>query len=256
MLVDLNHQSGFVYGSGVPAVSIGARVNWLIDRALVDANRRQNPRDYLGGSRVGEPCARMLVFEVGHASKDAGKDFDGKLLRLFDAGHQFEALTIAWLRRAGFDLRTERRDGGQFGFSVAGGKLRGHIDGVIVAGPEVGISWPALFEHKAINQKSWADLVKRGLRLSKPVYWGQVHLYMAYMELAACLFTAMNKDTQELYHEVVLFDAAEAQSLSDKAVAVLRAADAGELPPRIADHADFYLCRWCPYTRRCWEHPS
>ena len=36
-------------------------------------------------------------------------------------------------------------DGEQFGFSVAGGKLRGHADGVIVAGPDVGITWPALF---------------------------------------------------------------------------------------------------------------
>ena len=32
-----------------------------------------------------------------------------------------------------------------------------------------------------------------------------------------------------------------------------RAAEAGELPPRIAAHADFFLCRFCPYAARCWE---
>ena len=38
-----------------------------------------------------------------------------------------------------------------------------------------------------------------------------------------------------------------------KAVAIIRAADAGELPPRMAASPDFYLCRTCPYARRCCE---
>ena len=80
------------------------------------------------------------------------------------------------------------------------------------AGPDVGIIWPALFEHKALNQNAWTDLVKRGLRQSKPIYFAQCQLYLAYMELEVALLTAMNKNTQELYHEVVHFDPAEAQS--------------------------------------------
>ncbi len=253
MIVDLNHDSGFVYGRIASSVSVSDRVNALIDAALVQRNRMQQPRDYLGGSRVGEPCARKLVYEVTHAPKDEGKDFDGAILRIFDAGHQFEALSIRWLRAAGFDLRTERRDGGQFGFEAAGGKLRGHIDGVIVAGPDIGVAWPALWEHKALRAKSWIDLVKRGLAISKPVYFAQVQLYMGYLEINAALVTALNKDTQALHHEVVAFDPGAAQALSDKAVDVLRAADAGELPPRIAAASDFYLCRMCAYARRCWE---
>ncbi len=253
MTVDLNHNSGFVYGASSAVTATGVRVNALIDEALVAANQAQPPREYLGGSRIGEPCARRLVFELTHTPKDADKKFDGAILRIFAAGHQFEALAINWLRAAGFDLRTERKDGRQFGFNVAGGKLRGHIDGVIVGGPEVGVTWPALFEHKALKQKSWTDLVKRGLKAGKPVYWGQVQLYMAYMELPVTLFTAMNKDTQELYHEVVSLNGAEAQALSDKAVNIIRAAEAGELPPRMAANFDFYLCRWCDFTERCWE---
>lgn len=254
MTVDLNHNSGFVYGAPSAVSATGVQVNALIDEALVAVNQAQPLREYLGGSRIGEPCARKLTYEVTHTPKDKGKDFDGSTLHIFDAGHQFEALSIRWLHAAGFDLRTRRNDGGQFGFSVAGGRLRGHIDGVIVGGPEVGVTWPALFEHKALNARSWTDLVKRGLRLSKPVYWGQVQLYMAYMTLSVTLFTAMNKDTQELFHEVVPFDGAAAQALSDKAVDIIRAAEAGELPPRIAANSDFHLCRWCEYANRCWEN--
>jgi hypothetical protein len=255
-MLDMNHGSGAVYGRGdaLPsdAEAVTALVNAHIDAALTERNARQTPRGYLGGSRIGEPCARALVYEITHTPKE--RDFDGGILRVFDAGHQFEALTIRWLRQAGFDLRDRGRDGEQFGFVAAGGKLRGHADGVIVAGPDVGIRWPALFEHKALGQKSWNDVVKHGLRLSKPVYFAQVQLYMAYLGLDIALVTALNRDTLALRHEAVPFDAAEAQRLSDHAVDILRAAEAGELPPRIAYSRDFYLCRFCSYATRCWEH--
>jgi hypothetical protein len=253
VLLDLNHGSGAVYGQERPsgAAAVTARVNAVIDAALLARHRQQAPRDYLGGSRVGEPCARKLVYEITHAPKDS--DFEADILRVFDAGHQFEALSITWLRLAGFDLRDRGPDGGQIGFAAAGRKLRGHADGVIVSGPEIGLSWPALWEHKALGQKSWTDLVKRGLRLSKPIYFAQVQLYMAYLDLEVALLTALNRDTLALHHEAVPFDAAEAQLLSDHAVDILRAADAGELPPRIAQAADFYLCRLCHYATRCWE---
>jgi hypothetical protein len=251
-LVDFNHGSGFIYGGG-PAATVGASINALIDAALVRANRAQPPRDYLGASRIGEPCLRKLAYEFNHTRKDAGSDFDGAILRVFEAGHRFEELTIEWLRDAGFDLRTRKRDGSQFGFSVAGGRLRGHIDGVIIDGPDIGMRWPALWEHKALNARSWTDLVKRGLRASKPIYFAQVQFYMGYMDVQQTLFTVLNKDSQQLFHEIVLFDPAEAQLLSDKAVDILRAVDAGELPPRVAANADFYLCQSCEYAKRCWE---
>src|SRR5918995_2353516 len=241
-MIDLNSGSGFVYGALSAVCDAGVRINALIDAALETEHRSKPARDYLGGSRIGEPCARRLAYEMTLTPVDDGKQFAGRLLRIFNAGHQFEDLTIRWLQAAGFDLRTRARDGRQFGFSVAGGRLRGHIDGAIVSGPEVGVAWPALFEHKALKQSSWTDLVKRGLERSKPIYFAQCQLYMAYMELEVAVLTAMNKNTQELYHEVVHFDPAEAQRLSDKAVDILRAIEAEELPPRIASNADFYLC--------------
>jgi hypothetical protein len=160
------------------------------------------------------------------------------------------------LKAAGFDLLTHRRDGGQFGFETAGGRIRGHIDGVIVGGPDIGIAWPALFEHKALKAKSWSDVVKRGVELSKPVYFAQLQLYMAYMELETALFTCLNKDTQELHHEKVGFVPHIAQGLSDKAVEIIRAAEVNDFPPRIATSPDFHICRFCPFHTTCWETRS
>ncbi len=250
-MLDLNHGSGCDYGRLNAPPPFSARVNALIDGALVAERNATPPRDYLGASRIGEPCSRRLAYEVMNTPPDPDKETKGQTLRIFEAGHVFEDLGIRWLRAAGFNLLTQKKDGGQFGFSAAGGKLRGHIDGVIVGGPDVGIAWPTLWEHKALGNKGWTDLAKKGLRESKPIYWAQVHIYMAYMELACCLFTALNKDTEELWHEAVPFDPAEAQRQSDKAVEILRAVDASELPPRFAANPDFYLCRFCPYAKRC-----
>ena len=253
-LLDLNHGSGFSYGqhSEVPE-PLAARINAWIDASIVAERQGQRARSYLGASRIGEPCARRLVYEFTQTQPDQGKDFGGRTLRIFAAGHVFEDLAIRWLRQAGFDLRTETPQGGQFGFETAGGRIRGHVDGVILDGPALGLIWPVLWEHKALKASSWSDTAKKGVQVSKPVYYGQMQIYMAYMDLSSALFTALNKDTCELYHELIPFDPAAAQALSDKAVMVLRAADAGELLPRIATGPDFFLCRFCPFSTRCWE---
>jgi len=250
-MIDLNH------GSGYRPPSVVESINSYIDAALVAGNTATPPRDYLGASRLGVACTRALQFEFTQTPKDEGRDFNGKILRIFAAGHRFEALSIAWLQAAGFDLRTHRRDGGQFEFSTAGGRIKGHIDGVIAAVPAgVPMAVPALWEHKSLNHKSWQDTVKRGVTISKPVYASQIALYQAYMDLPhPALFTALNKDTCELHHELVPFDAALAQALSDRGVTVLKATDAGELLPRMTASRDHFECRMCSWQDSCWRLP-
>jgi hypothetical protein len=66
---------------------------------------------------------------------------------------------------------------------MVNGRLCGHVDGVLAGGPEsIGKGYPALWECKSMNAKSWKDTVKRGVTLSKPVYAAQIALYQAYME--------------------------------------------------------------------------
>lgn len=161
---------------------------------------------------------------------------------------------VAWLRGAGFDLRTQKPDGGQFGFSDAHGRLRGHVDGVIVGGPE-GFRYPALWENKCLGAKSWRDVESKGLAVSKPVYAAQIALYQAHLQLHECpaLFTAINADTMEIYVELVQFDPALAQRMTDRAVKVITATDAGELLPRAFNEATHFECRFCAWQDRCWR---
>lgn len=244
-----------------------AHVNAAIDAALVAANQATPPRSYLGGSRLGHACERALQFEFVKAPKDEGADFDGRLLRIFGIGHALEDVAVAWLRGAGFDLYTRRggsEHGDQFGFSVAGGRIRGHVDGVFAGGPTIpGMAFPALWECKTMNAKAWRETSSKGVAVAKPIYAAQIAVYQAYMDASVpgvadnpALFTAINKDTAELHHELVPFNAELAQRMSDRAVRILAATDAGELLPRVAAQADHFECRFCPWAKRCWAQPA
>ncbi len=234
--------------------SISGQVTALVDAGMQQARTRQSGRQYLGASRLGVACERALQFEYAKAPIDHGREIPGRMLRIFERGHVMEDCMVGWLRDAGFDLRTRKGDGEQFGFSVADGRLQGHIDGVIVGGPE-GFAYPALWENKCLGNKSWRDLEKNRLAVAKPVYAAQVAIYQAYLELHdhPAIFTAVNADTMEIYTEAVPFDAALAQRMSDRAVKVITATDAGDLLPRAFNDPTHFECRMCAWQDRCWR---
>ena len=233
------------------------RFEALIDAGLQAREQQQARRQYLGASRLGVSCERQLQYEYAQAPVDPGREFSGRILRIFERGHRMEDAMVGWLRAAGFILKTESKDGQQFGFSVADGKLQGHCDGVFVGGPE-GFAYPALWECKALGSKSWTDLAKKGLAASKPVYAAQVAIYQTYLGLFdnPAIFTAVNADSMEIYTDLVPFDAALAQKMSDRAVRVIQATEAGELLPRGFAQADHFECRFCSYAERCWGGAS
>jgi hypothetical protein len=234
--------------------SIPEQVAFLVDAGLQRVRASQTPRDYLGASRLGVSCERALQYEFAKAPVDSGRETEGRILRIFERGHVMEDSMITWLRHAGFDLRTRKANGEQFGFSALDGRLQGHIDGVIAAGPD-GFGYPALWECKCLGAKSWRDLAKNRLAVSKPVYHAQIVLYQAYLQLHEhpAIFTALNADTMEIYTELVPFDAALAQRMSDRAIKVIAATDAGELLPRAYHDPTHFDCRMCSWQDRCWR---
>lgn len=249
-MLDFNHR---------PTLSESMTV--LVDSALQEKQSQQTPRDYLGASRLGVACDRALQYEYLHVAVDPGRAFPGKILRIFEAGHVFEDLAIEWLRAAGFTLLTENDTGGQFGFSAANGRLKGHIDGVITDGPrELNLPYPMLWECKSLSHASWKDTVKRKVAKSKPVYASQMAIYQAYMEPqvkgiseSPALFTAINKNTAELYFEAVPFDGQLAQQSSDRGVRVILACEAHELLPRMTRDPSHFQCQYCAWQDRCWS---
>ena len=154
-----------------------------------------------------------------------------------------------WIERAGFNLATLNPETGeQYAFSD--GPIAGHADGIITGGPDLGFEYPVLWEAKGLNDRSWNQIVKSGLRAASPIYYGQANLYMGYLDLSACLFSALNKNTSELYHELIPINLAEAQRLVDLAVDIVR----GWLPPRLGI-ASTRVCGYCQFQSLCWGGP-
>jgi hypothetical protein len=262
-MIDLNHGSGSQYEAPTRSPGVAVVINAAIDDALAARNRAQPPRHYVSTSGLGRECLRQIQYDYLVVPKDDGRDFDPGTLRVFEAGHRAEDIVAAWLRAAGFDLRIQRKDGRQFGFSSLNGRFRGHIDGGLVAGP-VAIDYPALWENKALGASSWKEVVKKGVVIARPIYAAQIALYQAYLDLPnPALFTALNRDTFELHCELVEFDAGLAQEASDRAALVVRASDSQELLPRAAADRTSALCRggrtggeWhgpCAWQDRCWR---
>lgn len=233
-------------------------INEIVDSALIRNYHNQEKRDYMGVSGLGDECARRIQLQYMHCDSAVSAN----QVRTFDIGHTLEGLVAQWLRVAGFDLRTENAQGRQFGFSTAERKIAGHIDGIIFQCPnkiktELNFSeqvLPCLWECKTMNAKNWLETSKHGVFAIKFIYYVQVQLYMAYMDFDCCIFTALNKDTSELYFEKIDFDSETAQKYSDRAVDILKACENNELLPRLASDSSFFKCKMCAFYSECWKN--
>ncbi len=230
------------------------RIAQLIDDSIVESKKKEKQRTYLGASSLGDACARKIQYRYMGKEQDPGSGFTAKVYRIFQFGHVIEDMAHGWIVNAGFDLRSTDKNGEQFGFSIADDQIRGHIDGVICGGPD-DIKYPMLWECKSANDKSFNEFVRKGVLRTNETYAAQIALYQSYMNLTdnPALFTVINKNTCEIYFELVPFNMHLAQKTSDKAVDILNASKNNELLPRIAVDSDYYACKYCEFKESCWE---
>jgi hypothetical protein len=233
---------------------VSDRINAHIDAAFLAKRAAEPKREYVGASAIGDDCLRKLQFGYLQVPPDA--DPPGHMLRIWETGHVFEREVGNWLRMAGFDLQIlDPETQQQFGFSILDDEGQGHFDGIIRDGP-LPMAYPFLWECKALKAASWNDVKKRGLQLSKPIYAGQVALGQAYLSLHENpgIFTALNKNTSELHHELVPFDQPLAQRMSDKMAQIVQSTKDEQLLPRGYSSPDHFQCKHlCPFTDKCWS---
>tara|TARA_B100000683_G_scaffold176279_1_gene169776 strand:- start:290 stop:1042 length:753 start_codon:yes stop_codon:yes gene_type:complete len=230
------------------------KISDVINKSIVKNYYKKEQRKYIGASSLGDECARKIQYRFMGQDPDHDKSFGAQTLRIFEFGHSIESMKSKWIIDAGFDLKTEDKNGNQFGFSVLDGKIKGHVDGIIYGGP-IDLKYPLLWECKSANDRKFKEFVRSGLRKTNPVYAAQVALYQAYMELHEnpALFTVMNKNTCEVYYELVPFNQTLAQQTSDKAVEIIKATEASEMMPKVASNKDYFGCKYCDFTKTCWE---
>lgn len=198
----------------------------------------QEHRPYLGASALGHSCERYLWYSFRWCFKS---EHTSRLIRLFNRGHREEPVLIKELEKIGIKCY-----GDQAEFVAGYGHIRGHCDGMADNVPEAPKT-THLLEFKTMNDKSFKDLKKKGLKESKPVYWAQVQLYMHGLKLTRCLHINVNKNDDELYIERVKYNKDEALELLRKGQDILLS----ETPPRKKYSPTWYECKWCSAKDIC-----
>lgn len=201
-------------------------------------------RLHLGASGLGDDCARKIWYSFRWASLPR---FDGRMLRLFNRGHLEEGRIIALLLMIGVKVYQQDENGKQFRISSAGGHVGGSGDGVAIGVPDLP-NVPMLLEFKTSSDKSFLDLQKNGVRSSKFIHYVQMQVYMVKMQLSYALYIAVNKNTDELYAEIILADYAMGEQFIERAdkLAFMR-----EEPNRISNSPGWFACRYCDYKSIC-----
>lgn len=172
------------------------------------------------------------------------------MLRLFETGRQAEARLADDLRAAGMTVHLHDPDtGAQFQFDDIGGHFAGSMDGAGVGVVEAPQTWHVI-EYKTHGQKSFDELLKKGVAEAKPEHHAQMQTYMGWSGMTRALYVALNKNTDDIYLERIKFDKREFERLRQKAKSIILAE---EPPDRMNESPAFYLCKWCAFNSICHE---
>ena len=214
-----------------------------------EAKADRKPRSYLGMSQMGTECDRALWYTFRWAGGQ--EDFDGRMLRLFETGHREEARMLDDLEAAGVTVaRVDPNTQKQWQVSGVMGHFGGHMDGH-GEGFQEAPKTRHLLEFKTHNDKSYKDVVTKGVKLSKPGHYAQMQLYMHYAGLTRAFYLAHNKNTDELYQERIAYDETEAMRLVARAERIITAQ---EPPPKLHENPESkmaWACKFCPHLQKC-----
>lgn len=201
-------------------------------------------RSHLGASMIGRECTRELFYNWRWVQ---AAHFDGKTLRLFNRGHLEEPRFVAMLQMIGTQVWQHDQKGDQFRVSYLGGHFGSAIDSVLDGCPDVP-NGPALSEFKTHGEKSFKKLESEGVRSSKWEHYVQQQIYMDKYSLPWSLYLAVNKNTDDLYGEIVAYEPSIAGQFIDRAQKIIFTRS---VPERLSESPGFYKCKQCSYNRIC-----
>ena len=208
-------------------------------------DKPQEKRNYLGASAVGNSCKRAVQYYwLSILGRTPTKDFPPRIKRIFDRGYVYEGKMSQWMKEVGFVFE---EDDTKLQFSDFDDKFKGHVDGVLLAGPE-GINYPVLWENKCLGGNPFKKVAASNIKTEKPVYYAQVQLYMSYLGLNRCVFTCVNADTMAIYTEIIGRDDRFVDTLKQTISDIFDHTERNKL---VAKTTNTYHCKYCDYKEIC-----
>lgn len=268
MAVYIAHKTIAAIDNAIQADQGAAYRGWLgkVIPHIGDAYRTDEDghRSHMGASIIGQECARSIWYSFHWAWKS---NFSGRMIRLFNRGHLEEARFIAMLLTIGVQLWQQDNEGKQFRISWAEGHAGGSGDGVCLGLPDLPPQTHALLECKTHGEKSFIELAGKledwrkyledptrmafpgkGVKEAKPEHYAQMQMYMRRMGLAAALYVAVNKNTDDIYLELIALDIEYADLYLTRGEKIVWM----ENPPeKLSQSPGFWKCRFCDHKPHC-----
>lgn len=236
----------------LPALS--ARIDAAIAETQ-DASAKQEhkqSRGHLGASIIGRECLREIWYSWRGVTD---VQFDGRILRLFNRGHEEEHRMVRWITRIGGKVQTlDPQTGQQLRFTGYKGHFAGSADGIITGlqGLEhLGLTTDSrlLAEFKTHGLKSYDILEAQGVQVAKPEHYAQTQIYTYELDCDAGIYIGVCKNTDRLHIELLPKDVAAYSTASNRARYIV---DHAGIPPRVAHaSASSFKCKFCDHRLPC-----
>jgi hypothetical protein len=127
--------------------------------------------------------------------------------------------------------------------------VSGSLDGVITHGVPEAPAKKHIAEFKTHSKKSFDDLVKSGVKASKPMHYIQMQAYMMGKKIDRALYVGVCKDDDRIYTERVRLDNAVAEKAVSRGKRITML---DRMPEPCAGAApDWYQCKFCPAHSFC-----
>lgn len=209
-------------------------------------------RAHLGASVIGKECGRKLWYDF-HWTK--AEKFAGRMLALFNRGHLEEERFIAYLQGIGCEVWAfnpnaplKRGKPQQWRITDHDGHFGGSPDAVARGLPELKEE-PFVCEFKTHGDKSFTKLKEDGLLKAKWEHYVQMQVSMFKLSLKFGLYCAVNKNTDELYFEIVQLNETIAKQAVQRAGQIIWS---NEPLVRIGTSPAHYGCKYCHLNRLCY----
>lgn len=226
---------------------IGEAIAKAIDKSFHD-NQDDGLRNHLGASVLGDVCVRAIWYKFRWAKVIK---HTGRMLRLFQRGHDQEKQVTLWLRQIGAVVHeTDPETGKQFRVSDHAGHFGGSSDGIVGNLERFGLEGYGLLEDKTHNEKSFKQLLTKGVVMSKPGHWVQMQMYMGYLGLKWALYFPVCKNDDHIQPQVIHFKPEAFERYSGRALDIITARKA---PPKIREDPSWWVCKFCDFKRVCHE---
>ena len=195
-------------------------------------------RNYIGASSIGSDCLRQIWYQYKGVKAE---QVPTKFRRAWAVGKLLEGMILDWIEQTGLKIARVWYDLVDSDIP----EFKGHMDSVWL---NKNGEAKAIIEVKTAKHASFTIFKNKGCKAWSPQYYAQVQAYMGMSNIHKTYILVFDKDSCELFDELIEYDFEYYKSLKEKALIIVHA---NIPPPKIHGSPLFFKCKMCKFNKVC-----